>query len=105
MADTSWLSRDAHDSSLSGESSVLTRVMNTLFSVGGSVWGLQVGNLAGRSLLLRTDSERSAVSRHFQFTLCFTPLFEALSSYLPASAVPAASCSASLHNRLIPLES
>lgn len=62
MADTSWLSRDAHDSSLSGESSVLTQVMNTLFSVGGSVWGLQVGNLAGRSLLLRTDSAFSSLS-------------------------------------------
>lgn len=80
---------------MNGEGPVLTLVMNTLFSVGGSVWGLQVGKLAGRSLLLRTDSEHSAVSWHFQFTLCFTPVFEALSSYLPASAVPVASCSAS----------
>lgn len=98
-AETSWQKprwgRAAHCGSLSGKGPLLTRVMNILFSVGGSVCGVQLGNLAGRSMLLRTDSECSADSRHFQFTLCFTPVFEALSSYLPAFAVPAASCSAS----------
>lgn len=98
-AETSWQKprqgRAAHCGSLNGKSPLLTRLMNILFSVGGSVWGVQVGNHAGRSMLLRTDSESSAASGHFQFTLCFTPVFEVLSSYLPAFMVPAASCSAS----------